>query len=376
MRRCPNCRRQVDAGERVCNLCDEPLPQDTKRRSERDQRPTREDRQSSQTRGNRDPGGSTVGGERGPTRGDSSPRQRRTQSTAGKSGNAPSSRNNRGGQPQNPQSQMEQGQSGQPIVNTPRTATSRRGGWREQPSSGPDAVSASQRTRQQPGSQRRVGQQGGVGYGRGNKAALGTQLGIGFGTGALVFLLGLAARWVTSLLVGAVSDNPAFTVGSGELGAQEILVDHVIAHPVVLIQSSNSGADGTTILQELPAAAVVFIIFVGFFVVAGSYGVTRQFLQRGFLLDDAKLAVASAIGYTAVISIIAVTFEAEIELPERTVTLAAEPLTAALSGFVFGGILCYAGFKLNSVSKRGANIVLAGWGIVCLLLVILGLTAV
>lgn len=263
MRRCPNCRRQVNAGERVCNFCDEPLPQDTQRRSERDQRPTGEDRQSSQTPGNRDPGGSTVGGERGPTRGDSSPRQRRTQSTAGKSGNAPSSRNNRGGQPQNPQSQMEQGQSGQPMVNTPRTATSRCGGRREQPSSGPNAVSASQRTRQQSGSQRRVGQRGGVGYGRG-KTAPGTQLGIGLGTGTLVFLLGLTARGITTLLFGAVSDNPAFTIGSDELGTQEMLVDHVISHPVVLIQSNNSGADGTTVLQEFPTAAVVFIIFVGF----------------------------------------------------------------------------------------------------------------
>lgn len=76
------------------------------------------------------------------------------------------------------------------------------------------------------------------------------------------------------------------------------------------------------------------------------------------------------------ISVIAVAFEAEIDLAGGTVTLAAEPLTAALYGFISGGILCYAGFKLNSVSKRGANIVLAVWGIVCFLLVILGLTAV
>lgn len=121
MTRCPNCRRQVDEGERVCSFCDEPLNaeqslQGTSQSQRGQQQPT--ERRAHQTGEQAGPGQPASRKEPNTESEGTAPNQRARQSTANASGNTPGGHGERHRHSGGAQSQS----SGQTIQNRNRSS--------------------------------------------------------------------------------------------------------------------------------------------------------------------------------------------------------------------------------------------------------------
>lgn len=208
-------------------------------------------------------------------------------------------------------------------------------------------------------------------------------LGVAVGIGVVAFVLGAAVRGLLNLLGGAIHDETEFTLGSDTVGVEDWLVDHVVMHPFVVVESSESEIDGITILTEEPATGLIFLLFTGFIVVACAYVLTKRLRRGETPVNGMKLAGGVAVGYAAMMLLVAAAFEAAFEIEvsglfgSRTQSLAftADPLTALVAGAAFGGLFGYAGIKIDAMGPRRARLTLIAIGSVWGLVLLLGLAA-
>lgn len=332
-RRCPKCRRPINPGDSVCDFCGKKLDKDQTRPGTRQQRSEKKGSSGGQTPGS---GGNTRQSQdthnrkRTDTQSGNRTRQSQTNTTESVPGN-------RGGQ---------RGQS------TGATSQSEVGQLR-QSQTGRDAQPTQHHGQRSPtGGQSSRKQQGDTKQAHESEKNLAKYIIPGIGVGALAFLLGTAVRAVLSMVAVATQDEEFLGLGYEDTGVKYWLVDQVVAHPMVIMESSETQLDGTTIIQEVPALGVVFVALVALAVIVFSYLFAKQVPETGGGFTDMKIALIFAVGYTVSMTAVAAAIEAEVDgnlfgSELQSITLAADPLTAVVSGFVVSCAFSYIGAKLS-----------------------------
>lgn len=327
--RCPKCRRPVGAGDSVCEFCGEKIDQ----HQSRQQRSGGKGAAGRQTTGGR---GNTKQGQNARNRNQADTRSgsQTGQNQANTTGTVPGGRSGQRGQSTGPVSQSGTGHPGQSQAGGNTQPTQHRG---QQSSAG----GRSSRN-----------QQGNTGQARRSEASLAKYIIPGVGVGALAFLVGAAVRGILSVIAVATQDEAVLGLGYEDTGMQYWLVDQVVAHPMVMMESSEAQLDGTTIIQEVPALGAVFVALVGLAVIVFSYLFAKRVPKTGSRFAEIKLALIFAVGYTATMTAVAVAIETEasgnlFDSELQTITLAADPLTAVVSGFVVSCVFSYVGTKIS-----------------------------